>query len=233
MDAPIESPQRPPGGKEEARRPRLRLTLGAAIVLVVLGLSVAVLVAALAPHGSTQTVIAGTGAPAGSSAGPRAGGPAEPSASAFPGGAVGERTALFVHILGEVKSPGIYELHSGDRVIDAVAAARGLTGRADQAQLNLARFLSDGEQIIVPREGQVVATGAPGAAAGPGSAAKVNINTADAAALESLPGVGPALAQRILDWRSANGNFASVDDLLNVTGIGQKTLDGFREAVTT
>lgn len=198
---------------------RVRLTIGAGIVLVLLGLAVAVLVAAVAPRGSTETIAE----PNSVGSSPNLSATAEPNAA--PAG------TLFVHILGEVAKPGLYQLRAGDRAIDAVAAAGGLTDAADDAQLNLARFLTDGEQIIVPKVGDVPAPVAGGAVSGPAS--KVNINSADAAALEDLPGVGPALAQRIIDWRAAQGPFAAIDDLKNVTGIGDKVFAGFQENITT
>ena len=238
-------------------RVRLRIGVGAAVVLVLLGVAVAVLAAALSPRGGAEIVDPSTvDEPAAAASETPAGGPASssnaPGAAAVPAGADGQpgasgdargAAAIYVHILGEVRSPGLYELHTGDRAIDAVAAAGGLTKKADDAQLNLARFLTDGEQIVVGRRGEpppvgggTAADGSAGASGGSGgggaAGAVVNINTADAAGLEALPGVGPALAQRIIDWRAANGRFASVDDLLNVSGIGDKTLDGFRANVT-
>jgi len=102
----------------------------------------------------------------------------------------------YVHIIGQVNDPGLYALHDGDRAVDVVAAAGGLTPSADPAALNLARFLSDGEQIIVPAVGQSV----PASGAGGGGTAipgKVNINTADEPTLETLPRVGPAMAATI------------------------------------
>jgi competence protein ComEA len=189
-------------------------------------------VTALGPRGSSQLVIPPgpaevSSAPSAAPSGEEATAPS--ATSTDPAGSTDARPALFVHIIGAVVAPGLYQLHEGDRAVDAVAAAGGLAADADQAQVNLARFLSDGEQIIVPRVGDVPAPAVAGAAPG-GAGGLININTADAAALEELPGVGPALAERIVLWREANGSFASVDDLLNVTGIGQKKLDGLRDS---
>ncbi len=192
------------------------MRLGAVVVLVLVALGCAVLVAALGDYGSTASVARSEpGAPAGASSG------ASTAASESIVGAV-----VFVHILGAVERPGLYSLREGDRAVDAVAAAGGFTDAADRAQLNLARFVVDGEQIYVPAVGETPA-GTPGAAQG-----KVNLNTADAAALETLPRVGPALAARIINWREANGRFSTVEDLLSVTGIGQKTFDGLKDLVT-
>ena len=131
---------------------------------------------------------------------------------------------IYVHVLGAVLSPGLYELNEGDRAVDAVAAAGGFAEGADETQLNLARLLVDGEQIFVPLMGEAV----PAAV----SDGRVNLNTADQAQLETLPRVGPALAQRILAWREENGRFSAVEDLLSVTGIGDKTYDGLKDLVT-
>jgi len=200
------------------------MTLGAVVVLLLVGLVVAVLVSALGPRGSTVTI-----APE-----------PTPVAQDLPGvAASGAGATIFVHLLGAVQRPGLYELREGDRGIDAVAAAGGFAQTADQSQLNLARPLSDGEQIYVPAIGEMLSPGAgsggSGGVAGGGSgtvAGKVNLNTADLAALDTLPGVGPATAKAIIDWRDQNGRFTAVEDLLSVTGIGDKTLAELRDLVT-
>lgn len=195
------------------RRTRLRVGLGAVVVLLLTGLGCAVLFSAVAPRGST-TVITHEESPD----------PLEVDEA--------PSLAIFVHILGAVERPGLYELRDGDRAIDAVAAAGGFTADADAAQLNLARFVSDGEQIIVLAQGEAPPPG-EGAGGGAGAAnGLVNINTADAAALETLPRVGPAMSARILAWRDANGRFTAVEDLMSVAGIGQKTFEGLRDLVT-
>jgi competence protein ComEA len=137
-------------------------------------------------------------------------------------GASGE---LYVHVLGAFARPGIYVLDLDARLVDALAAAGGATDDADLAAVNLARLLEDGEQIVVPIAG--AAADAPDAAA-PGDD-RVDLNTADQAALETLPRIGPALAERIISWRDENGRFGSVDDLLAVPGIGEKLLAGLRD----
>jgi competence protein ComEA len=137
-------------------------------------------------------------------------------------GASGE---LYVHVLGAVAHPGIYVLDLDARLVDALAAAGGATDDADLAAVNLARLLEDGEQILVPTAG--AAGDAPGATL-PGDD-RVDLNTADQAALETLPRIGPALAERIIAWRDENGRFGSVDDLLAVPGIGEKLLAGLRD----
>lgn len=147
---------------------------------------------------------------------------------------------VFVHVVGAVAAPGVVELPASSRVRDAVAQAGGATAEAVLAGVNLARTVVDGEQIFVPDAAAIAAgvqtgsgaDGLAGAAGVPGQPAGViDLNTADQAALETLPRVGPTLAQRILEWRAMNGRFTSVDQLLDVPGIGSKTLDGFRDQV--
>jgi len=198
----------------DARRARVRVGVGAALILVLVGLGCAVFITAITPHGASS-VVAPSVLPT-----------SNPSASPGSNGVV-----IYVHILGQVAHPGLYTLHDGDRGVDVVAAAGGLTASADPASLNLARFLSDGEQIIVPELGQSIpASSAAGGTAIPG---KVNINTADEPTLETLPRVGPAMAARILAWRAANGRFTAVEDLMSVSGIGEKTFEGLKDLVTT
>ena len=140
------------------------------------------------------------------------------------------RAAVYVHVSGSVVAPGLYVLDGSARVIDAVAAAGGFAPGADEEAVNLARTLSDGEQLHVPAQGEA---GAPSSAAAVGPAdARVNLNTADAAELDTLPRVGPAMAARIIQWREANGRFTSVDDLLAVPGIGDKMLEALRDLVS-
>ena len=134
---------------------------------------------------------------------------------------------LYVHVAGEVRKPGLYRLRADARVVDAIAAAQGLTDDADSTAINLARTLTDGEQLLVPAIGAEPVTGS-----GTDSSGKVNINTADATALEALPRVGPAIAARIVAWRQENGRFSSVDDLLSISGIGEKMLADLRDLVT-
>ncbi|WP_071045825.1 ComEA family DNA-binding protein [Microbacterium sp. UBA3394] len=135
---------------------------------------------------------------------------------------------LYVHVSGAVAGPGLYVLADGARVMDAVAAAGGFTGDADSAAVNLARPIADGEQLHVPAKGEapVPATGSASGGAGP-----IDLNTADVAALETLPGIGPTLGGRIVAWREENGRFTSVDDLLAVPGIGEKLLAGMRDLI--
>ena len=149
---------------------------------------------------------------------------------------------VVVHVVGEVRRPGVLRLPVGSRVSDAVGAAGGATKGADLARVNLARVLVDGEQVRVAAPGEPLepagvggTAGTPGtsgtAGSGPGGG-PVSLNTADLAALDTLPGVGPVLAQRILDWRTAHGRFTSVDELGEVSGIGEKLLAQLSPLVT-
>ncbi len=145
-----------------------------------------------------------------------------------------------VHVAGAVYQPGVYRLRAGSRVLDAVQEAGGPLPDANVDVLNLAQILEDGQKVLVPVKVPAGETPtAPfvspafGTAAGGNavSGTLININTADARALESLPGIGPALAQRIVEYRTANGPFTSPDDLVNVPGIGDKKLVQLRDYV--
>lgn len=137
---------------------------------------------------------------------------------------------LYVHVSGAVRAPGLYRLRADARVVDAIAAAGGFADGADESGINLARPLSDGEQLVVPVEGEANADGEGGK--GGQDNGKVNLNTADLAQLETLPRIGPALASRIIEWREQNGRFTSVEDLLAVPGIGDKMLSALRPLVS-
>jgi competence protein ComEA len=142
-------------------------------------------------------------------------------------------STVVVDVVGEVVAPGVVRLPTGSRVADAVAAAGGATADAQLDAINLARVLVDGEQIVVPRPGepapQVSSGGTPGS---PSGSALVDLNTADAATLDTLPGVGPVIAQRIVDAR-AKHPFSSVDELADVPGIGPALLAKLRPLVRT
>lgn len=145
---------------------------------------------------------------------------------------------IYVHVVGRVKSPGIYRLRSSSRVFDAIFAAGGLLKNADQTSANFARVLSDGEQILILsnsgsiESGSASASGIGARAQGPSAVAKINLNRADQTLLETLPGVGPTIAGRILDYRQASGSFRSVKDLMKVTGIGAKMFAKIADLVT-
>ncbi|MGW9626660.1 helix-hairpin-helix domain-containing protein [Microbacterium sp. NPDC055521] len=208
-------------------RPRLRLGIGAAVTLGLVVLSAAVGWGILRGQAApTESIALDGGSSASAGTGDGAG----------DGSAVAPPEGLYVHVLGEVVAPGLYIVDPDARLVDALAAAGGTLESADLQAVNLARPLSDGEQIVVPKIG---AQPPPGAAEGGGGGGGggtqtdgvVNLNTADQTALETLPRIGPALAQRIIEWRDENGRFRSVDDLLAVPGIGEKLLAGVREKV--
>ena len=146
-----------------------------------------------------------------------------------------EPATVFVHVSGEVANPGLVEVASGSRVADAVKAAGGFTQDAEAGSVNLARVLSDGEQVVIARhfEGEAVEAGSGAAAqqagasggASQSSGGLVNINTASAAELVSLPGIGEATATKIVSDRQANGSFKTVEDLKRVSGIGDKKFE--------
>jgi competence protein ComEA len=152
-----------------------------------------------------------------------------------PVAAVTEPTEIVVHAAGAVGVPGIHRLPAGSRVADLLAAAGGPAPDADLDLVNLAAALTDGAQVRFPRVGEQVAApiggtveaGGDGASSGP-----VDLNTASATELEALPGVGPTIAAAIVEHRERNGPFRSVDDLLDVPGIGPAKLDQLRGAAT-
>lgn len=150
----------------------------------------------------------------------------------------GQAAEIVVHVDGAVASPGVYRLSTGSRVVDVVEAAGGFAADAVTSAVNLAQTLSDGQQVIVPAEGddipaspaaQSIGTAGPEPVAGEGGL--VNVNTASVAELTTLKGVGEATAQKIIAEREKNGPFASIDDLKRVSGIGDKKLEALRDAV--
>lgn len=227
------------------------------------GVAVLVLIALAAIHltsrGTAVPLDTGTDAPTPEVSAPAATPAADPPAPASdgggepPGGAPdvpagpSAPTEVVVHVSGAVKEPGLVHLPTGSRVADALEASGGTTKKADEAALNLARPLTDGEHVHVPEPGEdppapddgspADAPSSQGPADDPGSDSSasggtVNLNTADASELEELPGVGPSIARRILDHRELNGPFESVDDLVEVSGIGPATLEKIRPQAT-
>ena len=150
---------------------------------------------------------------------------------------------IFVDIGGAVKSPMLAELPDGSRIDDAIKAAGGLKKEADMTNINRAEFLIDGQKVYIPsyaldEDGNIIdnsnASGTdPGASAEMGTqGGKVNINTADSEQLQTLNGIGPATAQKIIDYRESSGRFSSVEDIKNVSGIGDKTYDKLKDYIT-
>lgn len=197
-------------GRLAARAPRRALIAGGVLAAAVVGGSV---------------VVAGLGASGHESALP----PVAVVRSRAP-----SATPLLVQVSGAVRRPGIVSVPAGARALDAVAAAGGATADADPGGLNLAAPVADGQQITVPARGAAPPSAVPGSASAAGAAAgaTVSINSAGAEQLETLPRIGPAMAARIIAWRTAHGGFRSVDDLGQVEGVGPKTLAGLRPHVT-
>jgi competence protein ComEA len=140
-----------------------------------------------------------------------------------------------VQAAGAVAAPGVYHVPSGARVVDVLAAAGGATADADVQAIPLAAKVTDGARVYVPRVGEVVTTTLStlerGERAPPSPQAPLDLNQATLEQLDALPGVGPATAQAIVDYRTEHGPFMAVDDLLEVRGIGPAKLDGFRDLV--
>lgn len=150
---------------------------------------------------------------------------AAPTASASPA------TVILVDVAGWVRRPGVYEFAEGARVIDAIDAAGGARPGAVLSSLNLAAPLVDGTQVLVPKESQSAPTTETGTGTS-GATGLVNVNSATNAELETLPGIGEVIAQAIVDHRTENGPFTSVEQLVDVSGIGDATLENIRELVT-
>lgn len=150
---------------------------------------------------------------------------------------------LIIHITGAVKNPGVYQLKSTDRVVDAVKIAGGATEEANLDAINLAALLKDGQKIIVPpriynENGEEINknidnnAGAMYSSSSSGSiSGKININTANAIMLQSLPGIGPVLSERIIEYRNQNGFFGVIDDIKDVSGIAEKKYEGIRDLI--
>jgi len=158
----------------------------------------------------------------------------QPSAGLAPPVAPPTETAaapalVVVDVVGAVRRAGLYRLQQGARIADAVARAGGATAKADLALINLAAPLADGEQVVVPKRGAAASSAAP--SAGVASSGPVHLSTATLEQLDSLPGIGPVTAQKILDYRQKHGAFTSVDELDAVPGIGPARLEQLKDLV--
>jgi competence protein ComEA len=141
---------------------------------------------------------------------------------------------LVVDVRGEVLRPGVFELPPGSRVDDAIQTAGGFTLKAVRTEINLAALLSDGQQIIVPSQssGRIIGNPNLGSDAPALPEDLININTATLEELNSLPGIGPVLAQSIIDYRDENGDFLSIEEIMNVSGIGESTFEAIQDLIT-
>ena len=151
------------------------------------------------------------------------------------------KSPLAVHVIGAVPRPGLYEFVEDARVQDAIDAAGGLLASADVSSINLAALLEDGQQLNIPyKSGQEPVEGTPSlelpnsepTSAAPVNTELININTATKEELDSLPGIGPTIAQRIIDYRDTNGPFNTIDDIKNVSGIGPSTFEQIKDLIT-
>jgi competence protein ComEA len=209
------------GETERAPSRRLRVGVGAATVLLIGAFVIAALVSGMT--GGRTVPLTAASAPSASST----------SAASSPGLPQQAGDELYVHVSGAVNRPGLIRVAGGSRVVDAIEAAGGFAEAADQGGVNLARLVQDGEQLRVPVVGEVppIADGSSGAVGGGAAGGLVDLNRATSAQLETLPRIGPALAQRIIEWREANGRFSAVTDLRNVAGVGEKIFEGLKDRV--
>lgn len=141
-------------------------------------------------------------------------------------------SALYVHVAGAVRRPGLVRVSSGSRVATAVARAGGPTRRADLTAVNLAAQVEDGQQVVVPVRGAAgTAVGGPALEPGAPGAPKLSLGSATADQLDELDGIGPTLSERILEYRTEHGGFGSLEELREVEGIGEKRFESLREAL--
>ncbi|HEY4553860.1 MAG TPA: helix-hairpin-helix domain-containing protein [Bacillaceae bacterium] len=141
-------------------------------------------------------------------------------------------SAVYVDIKGEVKKPGLYEANEGDRVFDVIEQSGGLLDTADRNQINFALKVHDEMVIYIPKIGELDMHPMPLVMDGQEADGKINLNKADAAELENLPGIGPAKAKAILDYREQNGPFKDIEELKEVSGIGEKTFEKLQNDIT-
>lgn len=145
--------------------------------------------------------------------------------------AVSEDVLIMVDVAGAVADPSVVELPEGSRVFEAIEKAGGLTSEGDAGALNQAEILSDGQKIYIPTK-QELKTSSFSFISNANQSGLININTADSAELQNIPGVGPATAEKIINYRNENGKFKSVEEIKNVSGIGDKTFDKMKNKIT-
>ena len=219
--------------EDSRQRVRWRIGVGASLVVGVTAVVITIVISSISSLGASEVI------------------PAELLVTPAEGSAVDSSEGdVFVHVVGAVNAPGLYTVGSDARVIDAVMAAGGLAVSADPCAINLAYSLQDGQQLVIaatvdglpgdqarcdssPMTGSTSGNGATEKVdAALGGVGLVSLSAAGIAELDTLPGIGPALAQRIIDWREASGGYTSVEQLSEVSGIGDKVMDNIRELVT-
>ncbi|WP_106848321.1 ComEA family DNA-binding protein [Blastococcus sp. Marseille-P5729] len=225
----------PPRSAWRARLHSGRVSIGVFVVVAVLTAAATALVTwLLRPAGTAVEGAATTIAAADERADPDEPGGETASAAASPASTSSAPGVLVVAVVGSVNVPGLVTLPEGARVSDAIEAAGGALPGTDLSTLNIARKVADGEQIVVGLPGPPVDSGTsePQPTANGGSTALVDINSANVTQLDELPGIGPVLAQRIVDFREENGPFKSVEELENVSGVGPAVLAKVKDLVT-
>ncbi|WP_144547744.1 helix-hairpin-helix domain-containing protein [Bacillus sp. X1(2014)] len=144
---------------------------------------------------------------------------------------------IMVDVKGQIKQPGVYQANTGERVIDVISRAGGLTDKADQGLVNFAEHVKDEMIIYIPAKGEagisssITSSGNPGLSVGSQKEAKININKADETELQNLPGIGPAKAAAIIEYRNTSGPFKAVEDLKSISGIGDKTFEKLKDLI--
>jgi len=144
---------------------------------------------------------------------------------------------IMVDVKGQIKRPGVYQANTGERVIDVISRAGGLTDKADQGMVNFAEHVKDEMIIYIPAKGEeglsspITSSGNPSSSVGSQNEAKININKADETELQNLPGIGPAKAAAIIEYRNTSGPFKTVEDLKNISGIGDKTFEKLKDLI--
>jgi competence protein ComEA len=201
------------------RKLRWRVGIGATIVVGLVTVAIAVVVSTMNSLGHTTSIPAELSSTHRPTTTP--GTPGSPSAAVN-----NSASDTLVHVVGAVRTPGIYYVSHGARVLDAVMAAGGFTDAAQQCAVNMARTVSDGEQLTIPiGDANDCSTTA-------GQTKKVSLNRASVTELDALPGIGPTLAQRIVDWRSAHGSFTALTQITQVSGVSEKLFASVKDQLT-